>query len=60
VVIYGGIKMKIKIIKTPNTHSNGGTLNSNETNFSNGVIKVNAGGLHSTNPYEGVQMGVDS
>ena len=52
--------MKIKIIKTPNTHSNGGTLNSNETNFSNGVIKVNAGGLHSTNPYEGVQMGVDS
>ena len=51
--------MKIKIIKTPNTHSNGGTLNSNETNFSNGVIKVNAGGLHSTNPYEGVQMGID-
>ena len=27
--------------------------------FSNGVTQINSGGLHSTNPYEGVQMGVD-
>lgn len=47
--------MKIRIIKAPsksNKYSLGG-------DFSNGVIQINSGGLHSTNPYEGVQMGVD-
>ena len=47
--------MKIRIIKAPsksNKYSLGG-------DFSNGVIQINSGGLHSTNPYEGVQIGVD-
>ena len=47
--------MKIKITKIPNRDNKynfGG-------NFSNGVIQVNAGGLHSTNPNEGVLMGHD-
>ena len=47
--------MKIKIIKVPN-RSNKYNLGGD---FSNGVIQINAGGSHSTNPYEGVQMGVD-
>ena len=38
----------------------GGDLLTNGTVFSNGTIQINAGGSHSTNPYEGVQMGVDS
>ena len=44
--------MKIRIIKAPsksNKYSLGG-------DFSNGVIQISSGGLHSTNPYEGVQM----
>ena len=48
--------MKIRIIKAPsksNKYSLGG-------DFSNGVIQINSGGLHSTNPYEGIQMGVDN
>ena len=47
--------MKIRIIKAPNK-SNKYSLGGD---FSNGVIQINSGGLHSTNPYEGVQMGVD-
>ena len=42
--------MKIKINKIPN-RSNKYNLGGE---FSNGVIQINAGGLHSTNPYEGV------
>lgn len=48
--------MKIRIIKAPN-NSNKYSLGGD---FSNGVIQINSGGLHSTNPNEGVQMGVDS
>lgn len=47
--------MKIKIIKAhnkSNKYSLGG-------DFSNGVVQINAGGLHSTNPNEGVLMGHD-
>lgn len=47
--------MKIRIIKAPN-NSNKYSLGGD---FSNGVIQINSGGLHSTNPYEGVQMGID-
>lgn len=47
--------MKIRITKAPNR--------SNKDNFggdfSNGVVQINAGGLHSTNPNEGVLMGHD-
>ena len=48
--------MKIRIIKAPN-NSNKYSLGGD---FNNGVIQINSGGLHSTNPYEGVQMGVDN
>lgn len=41
-------------------HEDGGPLSTHGLDLSNGVIQINAGGLHSTNPYEGVQMGVDS
>lgn len=46
--------MKIKITKVPrhNKFFLGG-------NFSNGVVKINEGGLHSTNPMEGIQVGID-
>lgn len=47
--------MKIRIIKAPN-NSNKYNLGGN---FSNGVTQINAGGLHSTNPNEGVLMGHD-
>ena len=47
--------MKIRITKTPNRDNK---YNFGE-NFSNGVIQINAGGLHSTNPNEGVLMGHD-
>lgn len=47
--------MKIRIIKAPN-NSNKYSLGGD---FSNGVIQINSGGLHSTNPFEGVQMGID-
>ena len=40
-------------------HADGGELHTHGGDFSNGVIQINSGGLHSTNPYEGVQMGID-
>ena len=53
--------MKIKITKIPNNKKAfGGWNNTHGGDFSNGVIQINSGGLHSTNPYEGVQMGVDN
>lgn len=52
--------MKIKITKTPNNKFEfGGTQHTHGGEFSNGVIEINAGGTHSENPFEGVQMGVD-
>lgn len=52
--------MKIKITKIPNNKKAfGGWNNTHGGDFSNGVIQINSGGLHSTNPFEGVQMGVD-
>lgn len=41
-------------------HADGGPLMSNGTEWDNGIIEVNAGGLHSTNPYGGVPMGIDN
>lgn len=53
--------MKIKITKMPNNkRAFGGWNNTHGGDFSNGVIQINSGGLHSTNPYEGVQIGVDN
>ena len=40
-------------------HANGGPLQSNGTDWSNGIIYIGNGGTHEQNPYEGVQMGVD-
>ena len=40
-------------------HADGGELHTHGGDFSNGVIQINSGGLHSTNPFEGVQMGID-
>lgn len=52
--------MKIKITKIPNNKKAfGGWNNTHGGDFSNGVIQINSGGLHSTNPFGGVQMGVD-
>ena len=43
-------------------HANGGFLDNNTHGgiFSNGVIKVDEGGSHESNPNEGIQMGIDS
>ena len=38
----------------------GGELGTNGADFTNGLLQINAGGLHETNPYQGVQMGVDA
>ena len=40
-------------------HAFGGDLLSNGVEWDNGITVINNGGLHSTNPYEGVQIGVD-
>lgn len=53
--------MKIKITKIPNNkRAFGGWNSTHGGDFSNGVIQINSGGLHSTNPNEGVQMGMDA
>lgn len=36
----------------------GGELNTNGANFPTGLIHINEGGTHESNPYEGVPMGV--
>lgn len=42
-------------------HEDGGFINNIHGGiFSNGVTKINEGGTHSENPYEGIQLGVDS
>ena len=52
--------MKIKITKIPNNRKAfGGWNNTHGGDFYNGVTQINSGGLHSTNPLEGVPMGVD-
>lgn len=50
---FGGRK------KANGGHLIGGTQHTHGGEFSNGVVEINAGGTHSENPYEGVQMGVD-
>lgn len=37
----------------------GGELGTNGTDFTNGLLEVNAGGSHEDNPFEGVQLGLD-
>lgn len=41
-------------------HAEGGSLNSNGANFSNGLTYIDNGGTHEENPLEGVQIGMDS
>ena len=41
-------------------HAEGGSLNSNGANFSNGLTYIGNGGTHEENPLEGVQIGMDS
>ena len=58
--------MKVKIIKIPNNsqnaakwhHAFGGELNTNGGDFSTGLMFIDEGGTHESNPYEGVPMGV--
>ena len=40
-------------------HAFGGELNTNGGDFTNGLLHINNGESHETNPYEGVQLGVD-
>lgn len=37
----------------------GGELGTNGSDFTNGLLEINAGGSHEDNPFEGVQLGVD-
>lgn len=37
----------------------GGELNTHGADFTNGLLSINNGGSHETNPFEGVPMGVD-
>lgn len=38
----------------------GGELGTNGTDFTNGLLEVNAGSTHEANPFQGVQLGVDA
>lgn len=40
-------------------HADGGPLSTQGGIFDNGLAHINSGGSHSTNPYGGIQMGVD-
>lgn len=40
-------------------HADGGELHTHGGDFTNGLTYIDNGGSHSTNPYEGVQMGID-
>lgn len=40
-------------------HAFGGELNTQGGDFTNGLLFIDAGGSHESNPYEGVQLGVD-
>lgn len=52
--------MRIKIIKAPlSKYAFGGDLQTNGSDFSTGLVHIDAGGSHSENPNEGVQVGVD-
>lgn len=53
--------MKIRIKKVPvSRFAFGGDLESHGSDFSTGLVHIDAGGLHSENPNQGVQMGVDN
>lgn len=43
-----------------NYKSFGGELNTNGADFTNGMIQINNGGTHGSNPYDGVPMGLDA
>lgn len=43
-----------------NYKSFGGNLNTNGADFTNGLVHINNGGTHDSNPYEGVPMGLDA
>lgn len=43
-----------------NINADGGPLHTNGATFSNGITFIGNGGTHEENPFEGVQMGVDS
>lgn len=52
--------MKIKIIKTPrNQKAYGGPMYKHGGDWTNGLVFINEGGLHSENPFGGVPVGVD-
>ena len=38
----------------------GGDIQTNSADFSTGLTHIDAGGSHSENPYEGIQVGIDS
>lgn len=53
--------MKIKITKIPSKgYAFGGNLGIHGSDFSTGLVHIDEGGTHSENPYDGVQLGVDS
>lgn len=41
-------------------HAFGGELNTQGGDFTNGLLYIDSGSSHESNPYEGVQLGVDS
>jgi hypothetical protein len=43
----------------PNQYAFGGELGTNGTDWTNGLLSIDAGGSHEENPLEGVQLGVD-
>lgn len=52
--------MRIRITKLPNKMALGGVLQSHGSDWSSGLMHINAGGSHEENKYDGVQLGVDN
>lgn len=61
---YGNKRTREVIVPIERTRrvkkkSFGGELNTQGGDFTNGLLFIDAGGSHESNPYEGVQLGVD-
>ena len=58
--LHGNKSVRAKVLaKYPSLKAEGGWLNTQGGNFSNGVTFIGEGGTHEQNPFQGVQMGVD-
>lgn len=56
----GRVNDVVDITGTENEKAMGGKLNTHGTEWDNGLTYINTGGTHEQNPFNGVQMGMDT